>query len=170
VRESKNIDYWSKLLIDLRIARNWTQDELAKELNVKRETVARWETEAKYPSIDNQHKIGVLAAEAKLASVYGITKVVNISPFPMILTDHNDFVLAASKSSGFEVGKTVAEQTPEAERDNYYAFSKMVSDTGFWSKSDNTFEYEFEIDGHKRKAVIQSVGSRGHIFALVQKL
>lgn len=87
-----------------------------------------------------------------------------------MLTDQNDFVLAASKSSGFEVGKTVAEQTSEEERENYYSFSKMISDTDFWSKTDNTFEYEFEIDGHKRKAIIQSVGSRGHIFALVQKL
>jgi hypothetical protein len=88
----------------------------------------------------------------------------------MILTDHNDFVLAASKSSGFKVGKTVVDQTPPEEQENYHMFSKLVSDSGFWIKAGNTFEFELEIDGHKRKAIIQSVGSRGHIFALVQKL
>jgi transcriptional regulator with XRE-family HTH domain len=168
--DPKAPDYWSSILIQIREAKNWTQNQLAEELGISRDTISRWEQESKYPSLENQKRIGELASSLNVASVYGISQVVDISPFPMILTDRNDFVLAASKSSGFEVGKTVAEQTPEAERDNYYSFSKMVSDTGFWSKPDNTFEYEFEIDGHKRKAVIQSVGSRGHIFALVQKL
>jgi hypothetical protein len=46
----------------------------------------------------------------------------------------------------------------------------MVADTNFWDKAENTFEYEFKIGSQTRKAIIQSVGSRGHIFALVQKL
>ncbi len=87
----------------------------------------------------------------------------------MILTDRNDVVLVSSKSSGFESGKTVIEQTPFDEQANYRLFSQMVADTGFWDRSGNTLDYEFEIDGQLRRSVIQSVGSRGHIFALVQK-
>lgn len=168
--DPKTSTYWSSIIIQLRNDKGWSQSDLAKEIEVSRETVSRWESASAYPSIKQQKKISFLAEEENIASLYGILSVVNISPFPMILTDKHDLVLVASKSSGFEVGKTVIEQTPEDEKDNYRAFSKMVSDTGFWSKTDNTFEYEFEIDGLKRKAVIQSVGSRGHIFALIQKL
>jgi hypothetical protein len=135
-----------------------------------RETIIRWELETKYPSLENQKRIGELASSLNVASVYGIVEVVNISPFPMILTDRNDYVLAASKVSGFEAGKTVTEQTPTEEQDNYRNFSKLVADTKFWEKSGNTFEYEFAIGSQIRRAVVQSVGSRGHIFALVQKL
>ena len=163
-------DYWSSLLIQIRNLKGWSQVELAKELAVTRETISRWEQEAKYPSVEIQIKIGEIASSLNVASVFGIGQVVEISPFPMILTDSNDFVIAASKTSGFEKGKTVSEQTPIDERENYKSFSKMVSDTGFWEKSGNTFEYEFKIKNETRKAVIQSVGSRGHIFALVQKL
>ena len=168
--EPKAPDYWSSLLIQIREAKDWTQNQLAEELGISRDTVSRWEQESKYPSLENQKRIGELASSLNVASVYGISQVVDISPFPIILTDRNDFILAASKSSGFKVGKTVADQTPTEEQENYHKFSKLVSDSGFWIKTGNTFEYEFEIDGHKRKAVVQSVGSRGHIFALVQKL
>lgn len=168
--ELKAPDYWSSLLTHIRQAKNWSQQQLAVELGVSRDTVSRWEQESKYPSLDNQIRIGELASSINVASVYGIVEVINISPFPMILTNKNDMVLAASKSSGFVSGKTVIEQTPEDERENYSNFSKMVASTGFWEKSGNTFEYGFEIDGQQRKAIIHSVGSRGHIFALVQKL
>jgi len=163
-------DYWSSILIQIRNLKCWTQAELADVLSVTRETISRWEQESKYPSTEMQEKIGELASTLNVASVFGIGQVVEISPFPMILTDSNDLVIAASKSSGFKKGKTVLEQTPSEERNNYQSFSKMVSDTGFWEKSGNTFEYEFKIGNETRKAVIQSVGSRGHIFALVQKL
>lgn len=163
-------NYWSLLLAQLRKDKNWSQADLANHLGVSRETVSRWESESTYPSIKQQKKIGLLAEESNIASVYGIAKVVNHSPYPMILTDINDYVLAASASSGFDVGNTVVEQTAEGERANYLLFSKQVADTGFWEKEDNILEYEF-IDGEeKRRAVVQSVGSRGHIFALVQRL
>lgn len=168
--DTKAPDYWSALLLQIRQVKDWSQTQLAAEFGVSRDTVLRWEKESKYPSLDNQARIGELAAELNVASVYGIVQVVNISPFPMILTDKNDMVLAASNMSGFVSGKTVVEQTPDDERENYLKFSKMVAITGFWDKSGNTFEYDFETDGQQRKAVIQSVGSRGHIFALVQKL
>ena len=168
--EKKASDYWAYLLIQIREAKGWTQTDLSKEIGVSRDTISRWEQESKYPSLDNQKLIGELASSLNVASVYGIIEVVNISPFPMILTDINDYVLAASKVSGFEAGKTVFEQTPIEEQDNYRKFSKLVADTKFWEKSGNTFEYEFKIGPETRKAVIQSVGSRGHIFALVQKL
>lgn len=163
-------DYWSALLIAIREKKNWSQAQLAEALMVSRETINRWEQESMYPSLEKQNLIGELATSIDVASVYGIVEVVNISPFPMILTDQNDMVLAASKVSGFVSGKSVIEQTPADERENYSNFSNMVASTGFWEKSGNTFEYDFEIDGQQRKAVIQSVGSRGHIFALVQKL
>lgn len=168
--ELKAHDYWSTLLIHIREAKGWSQLRLAEALGVRRETVTRWEMESKYPSLEKQAEIGKLAASLNIASVYGITQVVDISPFPMILTDRNDFVLAASKSSGFQSGITVIEQTPENERENYKQFSINVENTGFWEEVGNTFEYAFEIEGEQRRAVIQSVGSRGHIFALVQKV
>lgn len=168
--DAKAPDYWSALLVQMRQTKDWSQTQLAEELGVSRDTVLRWEKELKYPSLDNQIRIGELAAALNLASVYGVVQVVNISPFPMILTDKNGMVLAASKTSGFVSGKTVTDQTPEDERENYLNFSKMVASTGFWDRSGNTLEYVFEIDIQQKKAVIQSVGSRGHIFALVQKL
>ena len=168
--ELKAPDYWSKLLIAIRENKNWSQAQLAEQLKVSRETISRWEQESKYPSLEKQNLIGEVASSLNVASVYGIVEVVNISPFPMILTDKHNMILAASKISGFVSGKTVVEKTPEDEQENYLKFSEMVATTGFWEKSGNTFEYEFEIDGQQRKAVIQSVGSRGHIFALVQKL
>jgi len=168
--DAKAPDYWSALLVQMRQTKDWSQTQLAEELGVSRDTVLRWEKELKYPSLDNQIRIGELAAALNVASVYGVVQVVNISPFPMILTDKNGMVLAASKTSGFVSGKTVTDQTPEDERENYLNFSKMVASTGFWDRSGNTLEYVFEIDSQQKKAVIQSVGSRGHIFALVQKL
>jgi transcriptional regulator with XRE-family HTH domain len=163
-------DYWSSLLAHIREAKKWSQAQLAEELGVGRETISRWELELKYPSLENQRRIGELAASLNIASVYGVAEVVKNSPFPMILTDRNDYVIAASKVSGFEAGKTVVEQTPIEEQENYKKFSKMVANTNFWDKAENTFEYEFQIGSQTRKAIIQSVGSRGHIFALVQKL
>jgi transcriptional regulator with XRE-family HTH domain len=162
-------DYWSSLLKQIREVKNWTQSQLADELGVSRETVSRWEQERKYPSLENQICIGQLATSLNFMSIYGIAAVVTNSPFPMILTDRNDMVLAASKCSGFVAGMTVIEQTPEEERENYIQFSNMVWEAGFWDKADNLLEYDFEIDGQQRKAVIHSVGSRGHIFAVVQK-
>lgn len=163
-------DYWANLLLQIRAASGWTQDDLARECGVSRATINRWETQAKYPSVENQRKIGELANQMNIASVYGVVQVVNRSPFPMILTDANDYVLAASQSSGFRVGELVLDQTPSDEQENYRKFSKVVADTGFWEKADNYLEYEFEIGGQTRKAIVHSVGSRGHIFALVQKI
>ena len=163
-------DYWSALLINIRREKNWSQADLARELDVSRETVARWETEARYPSIDKQKLIGEIATTLNVASVYGVVEVVNASPFSMLLTDSNDYVVAASKISGFDCGRTVAEQTPVDEQANYAAFSQMVTATGFWLKAGNCFEYDFQIGSEKRRAIIHSIGSRGHIFALVQKL
>jgi len=163
-------DYWANLLLQIRSETGWTQEELAKEFGVSRVTMNRWETQAKYPSVENQLKIGELANQRNIASVYGVVQVVNKSPFPMILTDANDYILAASQCSGFRIGELVIDQTPSDEQENYRAFSKMVADTGFWEKADNYLEYEFEIGGQTRKAIIHSVGSRGHIFALVQKI
>lgn len=168
--EHKASDYWAALLVQIREAYGWSQEQLANELGVSRETISRWEKEQKYPSELNRTEIGKLASRANLETVFGIIQVVEVSPFPMILTDADDFVLAASKTSGFVSGRTVVEQTPADEQDTYIKFSEMVKQSGFWQKAGNCFEYEFEVDGIKRKAVVQSVGSRGHIFALVQKL
>lgn len=163
-------NYWSLLLVQLRKNKKWSQADLANKIGVSRESVSRWESGSTYPSIKQQKKIGMIADDLNIASVYGIVRVVNHSPYPMILTDINDYVLAASASSGFDVGVTVFEQTPEDERGNYLDFTKQVAETGFWEKEDNILEYEFVVGGEKRRAVVQSVGSRGHIFALVQRL
>ena len=163
-------DYWSALLISIRKEKNWSQADLAGELDVSRETVARWEAEARYPSIDKQKMIGEIATNLNVASVYGVVEVVNASPFSMILTDSNDYVVAASGVSGFMCGRTVVEQTPLEEQDNYIEFSRKIRNTGFWRKAGNCFEYDFYIGSEKRMAIIHSIGSRGHIFALVQKL
>jgi transcriptional regulator with XRE-family HTH domain len=163
-------EYWANLLRHIRSETGWSQEELASEFGVSRITLNRWEKQAKYPSVENQRKIGELANRRNIASVYGVVQVVNKSPFPMILTDVNDYVLAASQCSGFRVGELVIDQTPSDEQESYRTFSRMVADTGFWKEADNYLEYEFNIGGQTRRAIIHSVGSRGHIFALVQKI
>ena len=168
--EPRASDYWANLLVQIRETNGWNQEQLAKELGVSRETISRWEKEQKFPSELNRAAIGKLASKANVESVFGIMQLVEVSPSSMLLTDADDFVLAASKSSGFVSGKTVIEQTPPEEQDNYRGFFEMVKQTGFWEKAGNSFEYEFQIGNEKRRAVIQSVGSRGYIFAVAQKL
>jgi DNA-binding XRE family transcriptional regulator len=110
---SKELSYWASLLQQIRETNRWTQAQLAAEIGVNRFTVMRWENETKHPSLVSQQLISELANRFNIESVYGLSNVIALSPFPMILTNRKDFVISASKISGFLSGKTVLEQTPK---------------------------------------------------------
>jgi transcriptional regulator with XRE-family HTH domain len=163
-------DYWSSMITQIRDAMAWSQDELADRLGSNQSTVSRWEKSASIPSPEKQQFIERLAAAANIASIDGLLKIVEASPFPMILVDRRSNVLAASQSSGFKAGLSVIEQTPEDERKAFAQFAEAVAASGFWTGDGKRFDYAFEVDGQRRQAVVQSISARGHIYAVVQRL
>lgn len=162
--------YWSSLIVQIRDALKLNQQEFSNLLKTTQATVSRWENGDTLPSLRNQQLIEELAGAANLASINGLLKIVDASPFPMILTDRDSNVVAASKSSGFKAGLTVIDQTPQEERETFLKFADAVIASGFWDEDGKRFDYVFTIDGKKRAAVVQSVRIRGNVYALVQRL
>jgi transcriptional regulator with XRE-family HTH domain len=163
-------EYWSSLIVQVRNSLELTQEAFASKLQTTQATVSRWESGEAVPSPRKQKLIEELAGAANFASINGLVKIVNASPFPMMLTDRSSNVIAASQTSGFRAGLTVAEQTPEEERANFEKFASDVAASGFWDDDGNRFDYEFEIGGERRRAVVQSIVVRGHVYAVVQRL
>lgn len=163
-------EYWSSLIVQVRNELRLSQKDLANKLATTQATVSRWENAEVLPSPHNQQLIEELAGSANLASINGLLKIVNASPFPMILTDRASNVLAASESSGFTTGLTVVDQTPAEERGNFEKFAESVIASGFWEGDGRRFDYEFEIGGERRRAVVQSIMVRGRVYAVVQRL
>ncbi len=163
-------EYWSSLIVQVRNSLGLNQEAFANKLQTTQATVSRWESGEAVPSPHNQKLIEELAGLANFASINGLVKIVNASPFPMLLTDRASNVIAASQSSGFKVGLSVVEQTPQDERGNFEKFAEAVAASGFWNGDGNRFDYEFEIGGERRRAVVQSIMIRGHVYAVVQRL
>lgn len=163
-------EYWPSLIAQVRNELNLSQEAFASKLGTTQATVSRWETGESVPSRRNQQLIEDMAADANLASINGLLKIVDTSPFPMIVTDRASNVLAASKSSGFEAGPSVIEQTPEEERGNFAKFTDAVTASGFWEAEGKRFDYEFKIGSERRRAVVQSIMVRGIVYAVVQRL
>ncbi len=163
-------EYWSSLIVQVRNALSLSQEALASKLETTQATVSRWESGEAIPLRRNQQLIEDMAASANLASINGLLKIVNASPFPMILTDRATNVLAASQSSGFEAARSVIEQTPEEERGSFAKFADSVTASGFWEADGNRFDYEFKIGNGRRRAVVQSIMIRGIVYAVVQRL
>lgn len=163
-------EYWASLILQIRDINGWSQNDLASVLGVNQASISRWEKGETAPTALIQLALEDLAGKAKIASIHEFIQVVDNSPFPMILQDENMIIIAASRSSGFKVGLTVVEQTPEDERQNFISFAEAVRASGFWTGGGKRFDYSFDTGGDSRKAVVQSIAVRGSVYAIVQKV
>ena len=118
--------YWSTLIVAIRQARSWSQSELADEVDSSQETVSRWERGTVLPSRQKQQLIERLAENANISSLGGISHIVRLSPYPMLLCDENDCIIAASTCSGFQEGRTVLSQTPAFQHAYFEEFSASL--------------------------------------------
>ena len=161
-------NYWATLIARIRMTQHWSQVQFAFEVESDQATVSRWEQGVAVPSQRKQRQIEVIAERIKLPSLQGIADVVNNSPFPMLLTDQEHHVLAASLSSGFEVGLGVVEQTPLQEREHFLGFADRVTKSGFWNQAGGRYDYSFYTDNVIHSAVVTPVIVRGKVYAVVQ--
>ena len=161
--------YWSGILKKIRRQSGLSQGALADLLETDQPTVSRWERSLFVPSIAFQERIESFASQLGVATLHDVVAVVSHSPFPMILVSKDMMVVAASVSSGFEVGRTTIDQTPPEEREFLIKFSNDVADSGFWEQTVEKLDYEFEAGGHRRLAVLVPVVMQGEIYAFVQK-
>jgi hypothetical protein len=74
-------------------------------------------------------------------------------------------IAEGGRKSGFKV----LEQTPDEEREHFRAFSDSIDASGFWEQDGVRFDYEFRQGGETRRAIAQSIGIRGNVFAVVQR-
>jgi transcriptional regulator with XRE-family HTH domain len=114
--EEPTSNYWGMLIKSLRVSQQVSQFQLAEVLGVDQATVSRWERGLSEPHYEMRKALHGLAREAGLATLGDLTNIVNFSPFPMILVDRWQEVIAASVCSGFKPGLTVTEQTPPEEQ------------------------------------------------------
>ena len=163
-------DSWQALIRQLREHRHWSQEALAEQLQTDQATVSRWERGTVQPGFAAQRKLEALADAAGLQSLNGIERVVQCSPFPMLLVDRTLQVIAASASSGFVAGRSVDQQTPEDERTHFKAFAERLEQQGFWSREcEEVMEYSFARGLDIAGAVVVPVMARGAVYAVVQK-
>ncbi len=162
-------NYWGMLIKSLRVSPQVSQFQLAETLGVDQATVSRWERGLSEPHYEMRKALHGLAKEAGLATLGDLTNIVNFSPFPMILVDRWQEVIAASVSSGFKPSLTVTEQTPPEEQVFLQDFIDQLEATGFWTGGCAKFEYGFRAETETRRAVVIPITIRGQVFALVQK-
>ena len=161
--------YWASLLRQIREVQRWSQARIAEELDTNQETISRWENAAVLPSPQKQVIIEQLAEALFLSSLRGIASIVRCSPYPMLLCDRNDMVVAASLASGFKEGKDVLSQTPREQHGYYREQSARMEADGFWQQSGERSSYHFTNDQDRTfRAVMVSVGVRGQVYCLVQ--
>ena len=165
----QNLEYWSRLIRQLRDSLNLSQEQMAQLLNTNQGTVSRWERGTSTPLFQTRREIVLLAKNAGLATLDDIMAIVTFSPFPMILVSSTSMVIAASASSGFQSGMTTFEQTPEVERAHLESFNRDIAASGFWKRECEKLTYEFAGDDGIRRAVLTPVSMLGEIYALVQK-
>ena len=164
-------DYWPSLLLQIRETNKWSQDKLAAELGSNQETVSRWERGLVMPSRSKQASIERIAEQLQLSSLGGLANIVRMSPYPMLLCNRRDVVVAASVMSGFHEGRPVLPQTPAPQHGYYQSFTRQLEADGFWQESGQTRTYEFEgADGHTFSAVLVSINIRGEMYCVVQAI
>lgn len=161
--------YWSGILKKIRKQTGLSQGGLADLLKTDQPTISRWERCLFAPSAIFQQKIEALAGQVGVATLHDAVAVVAHSPFPMILVSREMMVIAASISSGFEIGKTTIEQTAIEEQSFLERFSHDIAESGFWEQSVEKMDYAFEVNGKHRRAVLVPVVMQGIVYALVQK-
>jgi transcriptional regulator with XRE-family HTH domain len=162
-------DYWGMLIRSLRVSQQLSQLQLAEVLGVDQTTISRWERGLSKPQYNLRKALHGLARDAGLATLGDLTNIVNFSPFPMILVDRSKEVIAASVSSGFKPGLTVAEQTPPEEQIFLQDFIDQLEASGFWTGVCAKFDYAFSTETECRRAVVIPITIRGQVFALTQK-
>ena len=163
--------YWPRLISAIRAAKGWKQSQLAEELDSNQETVSRWERGQVMPSKAKQRQIELLAEGANLSSLGGISHIVRFSPFPMLLCDGSDMIIAASPSSGFQEGRTALEQTPAFQHAYYEEFSRQLRVSGFWDDSGHSRDYYFSSPEHGEfRAVLVTIRVHGSIYCVVQAI
>ncbi len=164
-------DYWPSLVQQIRRLNRWSQEHFAEEIGSNQETVSRWERGLVIPSLNKQVLIEKIAEELHLSSLGGVASIVRLSPYPMLLCDRKDVVIAASPVSGFHEGETVLSQTPPLQHAYYKAFIHDCEGDGFWSGSGQTRRYEFDLSsGHRLSAVLVSINVRGEMYCVVQAI
>jgi transcriptional regulator with XRE-family HTH domain len=161
---------WAELVRKIRSRNRWSQETLAERLQTDQATVSRWERGLGRPIYAMQQKLEALAEQAGFQSLAGIATVVRESPFPMLLTDREGVVLAASVASALQPGLTVVEQTPPDERAFLEDFRSTLEACGFWSGSGPAcVEYAFRRGEQEARAIVVAVSLRGQIYAVVQR-
>lgn len=164
------VGYWSALCKNLRQSLNLTQGQMAERLGTDQASISRWERGLTEPQYDMRRVIQGLAQGQGLATLDDIVTAVRLSPFPMMLVDHKNRVIAASSSSGFTPGLSALDQTPANERDNLLRFDALLKAEGFWDRRCDHLEYVTEINGvPRRAAIVTAIVLRGQVYALVQK-
>ena len=163
--------YWSSLIQSIRRARNWSQAVFANEVNSNQETISRWEKGTVIPSLQKQQQIEQLAETENISSFGGFKSIVRFSPYPMLLCDGNDHVIAASGASGFEEGRSVLSQTPAFQHAYFEEFTAQLKADGFWENSGQSRNYHFRSTTHGDfAAVLVSVRIHGSIYCVVQAI
>lgn len=166
---NQNLDYWPALILAIRNARNWSQTRFAEEVESSQETVSRWERGGVLPSRQKQSLIEQLAEASNISSLGGISHIVRLSPYPMLLCDANDLVIAASACSGFQEGRTVLSQTPEFQHEYFRTFTERLKESGFWQESDRSSDYHFSSpEFGDFRAVLVTIRIHGAIYCVVQ--
>lgn len=164
-------EYWPTLILAIRHARQWSQTIFASEVDSSQETVSRWESGAVIPSRQKQRRIEQLAEGANISSLGGISNIVRLSPYPMLLCNGNDLVIAASESSGFQEGRTAFSQTPEFQHAYFEEFSLNLKSSGFWAESGQAQNYHYSSPAHGEfRAVLVSIKIQGAIYCVVQAI
>ena len=164
-------DYWPALIQAIRFARQWSQTTFACEVDSSQETVSRWESGAVTPSRQKQQRIEQLAEAAHISSLGGVSSIIRLSPYPMLLCDEDDLVIAASKSSGFQEGRTAFSQTPTFQQTYFAEFSLSLKTSGFWAESGQSRNYVFTSPAHGEfRAVLVSIKIQGAIYCVVQAI
>ena len=164
-------DYWPALIQAIRNARQWSQTTFASEVDSSQETVSRWESGAVTPSRQKQQRIEQLAEGANISSLGGVSSIVRLSPYPMLLCDGNDVVIAASESSGFQEGRTALSQTPSFQHAYFEEFLLSLKTSGFWAESGQSRNYTFSSPAQGEfRAVLVSIRIQGAIYCVVQAI
>lgn len=121
------------------------------------------------PSLAKQAQIEALAEQLQLSSINGIALIVRLSPYPMLLCDRKDVVVAASASSGLAEGVAVLPQSPVEQRAYYKSFTQRLISDGFWRESGQSRVYQFQSpQGPTLSAVLVSINVRGVMYCVVQ--
>lgn len=168
---NRSMDYWPALILAIRSARSWSQTMFAEQVDSSQETVSRWERGAVLPSRSKQRQIEHLAETSNVSSLGGISHIVRLSPYPMLLCDSSDHVIAASVSSGFQEGRSAISQTPEFQHAYFAAFAEKLKARGFWNDSGQSETYHFSSpEFGDFKAVLVTVRVSGSVYCIVQAI